>query len=361
MQQLAAKLENDARNELHSVLGMLELIARGPLDDAQSDYLHACKASADRLLRSLQNVTEFLCPDTEGPRSCIFDVHELVANVGGLLELLAGRKGLRLSIELQAGVPARVTGDPDRLQDILVRLLDNAVRFTEQGQIQLVVTETQTPSSGRQLQFAISDTGPGIPTSVIDRLSMTASEQAEHGLGLPIVRKLALSMSGNLTIGSRDGGGSVVTVSVPFQAAPASAVSVQTATSGTALALNILVVEDSDDSYYVLEAYLRQYNHRLTRAANGARAVDLFKAGRYDLVFMDIHMPDMDGYTATRAIRTWETGRLRARVPIVVLSSDSPATQFAHGAQAGCSGYLTKPVSLTALSKTLARYAAAIA
>jgi len=121
--------------------------------------------------------------------------------------------------------------------------------------------------------------------------------------------------------------------------------------------LNILIAEDSDRSYYVLESYLEGEPHRLTRAQDGATAVERFKTGGYDLVLMDVHMPVMDGYAAARAIREWETTDGRARVPIVVLSSDSPETQRENGARVGCSGYITKPASKVAVLSALKRFA----
>lgn len=357
MEQIIAKLENDARNELHAVLGMLELIARDPLTEAQSDYLRACKASADRLLRSIQNISVFVSPETGEAQNSVFHLPGLIADLANLMEMLAKQKGLHLSFEIRPGVPNRVAGDPERLQDVLIRLLDNAIRFTEHGGVQLIATGPQPNSAEPRVRFEVCDTGPGIPADVIARLPSPLWEQADQGLGLPIVRKLVLSMGGELTIGPRDGGGSSITISVPFRAAPAVPGSAENVTPGTIAALNILVAEDSDDSYYVLEGYLREQKHRLTRALNGVRAVELFQRGQYDLVLMDIHMPEMDGYAATLAIRAWETGRARARVPIVVLSSDSQATQLQNGAKVGCSGYLTKPTSQAALLSVLRRYA----
>jgi len=356
--QIIAKLENEVRNGLHSVMGTLELIGQGPLTPAQSDYLRACKASTDHLLRSVQNVSIFCSSETEDARVSLFSLHEAMSDLMNLMEPLARRKGLALSCEIRPGVPNRLLGDRDRLQDILIRLLDNAIRFTGQGKIQLILAEVPQNSPEHQIQFQICDTGPGIPADVINRLSNALSEHSlAEGLGLPIVRKLVLNMAGDLSIDSENGVGSRVTVSLAFQ--PATDDSIKAVVpSGATVPLNILVAEDSDDSFYLLEYYLRQREHHLTRAVNGARAVELFKTGNYNLVLMDIHMPDMDGYSAARAIRMWETGLARARVPIIVLSSDSSATQLQNGAKVGCSGYLTKPVSRGALISVLDRYAA---
>ena len=364
MEQLVAQLENDARNELHSVMGMLELIAEGPLTQLQYDYLRACRSGADRVLRTVQNVSEFLSPESEQAQVCDFDLHQAVASVTSLMETLAQIKGLTFTCEIRLSTPLWVAGDRDRIQDILFRLLDHAIRVTNQGQVQMIVTRSSGDSTGIGVQFDVCDTGPEISADTIAGILGPSPENlARHGLGLLIARKLARAMGGELSIGARAGGGSCVSVSLPFEAAPSPATPGGTepepvdVDQGPAVPLNILVAEDSDDSYYVLESYLQGQPYQLTRALDGTRAIEQFKTGRFDLVLMDVHMPGTDGYCATRAIREWETTATRARIPIVVLSSDSPRTQIQNGARVGCSGYLTKPVSKAALLKVLSRYA----
>jgi hypothetical protein len=361
MDWLMAKLENDTRNELHSVMGMLELIAEGPLAPSQSNYLRACRSSADRLLRTIQNVSVLLSQESIEGHISDFNLQETVEGVTGLMEVLAQRKGLVLACEIPTNAPRRVAGDRERLEDILFRLLDNAVRFTDRGLIQLTVSAV--PRDDKVwIQFDICDTGPGIPPDIIASLTSPTSEEIVwQGLGLPIVRKVVAGMGGKLSIGSQESGGTRVTVSLPFiePTNPIESLETEEEDPKVTLPLNILIAEDSDDSYYVLEAYLGEH-HRLTRAVDGARAIEMFKTGHYDLVFMDVHMPGADGYSATRAIREWESRGTRARIPIVVLSTDSPKTQRHHGAKAGCSAYLTKPVSKAAVLTVLKRFSHAL-
>ena len=357
MEEIIAKLENDIRNELHSVMGLLELIAHDPLTPAQFDNLRACKCSADRLLGSVRNVAAFLNAESDEVQISVFDLHKLIADMRDLMETLARLKGLGLVCEIQPRVPVHVAGDRDRLQDILFRLLDNAIKFSDHGEVRLVVAVEPRDTPGLSIQFDVYDSGSGIASDIVARLSSPLSEQpASKGLGLPIVHKLVLSIGGSFSIGSNEGGGSRVTVSLPFVRAIANAPNPGDLESA-AQPLNILVAEDSDDTFYVLESFLHEQKHRLTRSVDGRRAVEIFKAGQYDLVLMDIHMPGQDGYSATRAIREFETSCARARVPILVLSSDSPSTQAQNGAKVGCSGYLTKPVSRLALLNAIGRYA----
>ena len=122
-------------------------------------------------------------------------------------------------------------------------------------------------------------------------------------------------------------------------------------------ASNLLIAEDSDDSFFLLQAYVAKEGHQLTRALNGAQAVEMVKAGQYDFVVMDVKMPVMDGYTATRLIREWETEQGRARLPILLLSAEEAAVQMRTGAIAGCSGYLTKPATKAQVLTALQFYA----
>jgi len=363
MERAIAKLNENARNELHSIMGMLELVAEGPLTESQYKNLLIIRSSADRLLRSIEDVTQFVSPSTQQPRLSAFDLPSVVADTSALMGDLARLKGLTFTFEIRSGTPTRVMSDRECIEDILVRLMDNSLRFTEKGGFDLTVSQGTNASVRPRLNFIICDTGPGIPGDTIARvMNPAAPDHLKDGLGLPLVHKLVLRMGGDLHIDRSDGGGTRITVSVPFEMPEASdspEVPYSEAQSyGQIRPLEILIAEDSDESYYVIESYLDGEGHQLTRAQNGVSALDWFKKGDFDVVLMDIHMPVMDGYSATRAIREWETTNGRPRVPIVVLSSDSLETQRENGAKAGCSGYITKPASKAAVLNSIRRFAA---
>jgi CheY-like chemotaxis protein len=365
MESLLSKLESDVRNELHSIMGMLELIDGGPLTESQRGHLRTCRTSADRMLRSVQNVYAFACPSAVAPHVQDIDLEETVSDVDCIMADLARRKGLDFKTRIQPGTATRISGDRRRIEDILLRLLENSIRFTDKGWVELTLSENVSDSSNPRVEFAICDSGPGIPEETIARvMSPLSTDHLDDGLGLPIVHQLVRAMGGELGISHPDSGGSKVVVSLPFKAVAVPVTPTRNAESRTSTPapkstrqLNILVAEDSDQSYYVIESYLEDEGHLLARAQNGAVAFDMFKRGIYDLVLMDIHMPVMDGYSATKAIRGWETTDGRARVPIVVLSSDSQETQRENGAKAGCSGYITKPASKAAVLNSLQRFA----
>jgi CheY-like chemotaxis protein len=156
-------------------------------------------------------------------------------------------------------------------------------------------------------------------------------------------------MKGGLACVSSSSSGTTLQISLPMQVDATKTVSTGAsssfATQHRIAQLRLLVVEDSDDSFALLQAYLKEEGHPISRACNGAEAVEMAQSGSYDLILMDIDMPVMDGYTATRTIREWETKHRRRRAPIVLLSADSALRQRRVGAAAGCSGYLTKPTT----------------
>ena len=360
MQPLIAKLENSARNGLHSVMGMLELLAQGPLTTSQREYLSVCRSSTDRVLRTIQNVVELLSTENEVSLASEFDLQKLLAEIAGITKILAERKGLEFTFELRLSGIQRALGDRASIEDVLLRLIENAVGFTERGAIRLIAATTSDDTNAIHAEFEIHDTGPGIPAAVLSRASEPITpDSAGLGFGLPVAYKLVRKMRGSLSISSKEGIGTRASISLPLKIAAIHTTSETPAVSSSGASekpREILVAEDSDDSYYVLEAYLQGQPYRLSRAIDGMRAVEMFKAARFDLVLLDVHMPTMDGYSAAHAMRFWETGQSRARLPIIILSSDSPANQIGRGARAGCSAYLTKPVSRAALLNVLNRY-----
>jgi CheY-like chemotaxis protein len=245
---------------------------------------------------------------------------------------------------------------------LLVRLLDNAIRFTTHGVIGLrTFIEILEPGSARG-EFLISDTGPGIAEGA--QWQEGPQEDGMAGLGLPLVRRTVERMGGEMAITTEPGAGSRVRVALPLR--------IVAGRTGAVLllpvfganerrapipAMNLLVAEDSEDSFILFDAYLAGQGHQITRANDGAHVIELFKARSYDLVFMDIRMPVMNGFAATKAIREWETTAGRPRIPILVLSAEDTAVQKRIGATVGCSGYLMKPVSKATLLGALARYA----
>ena len=347
---LLFKLEHELRQSLHHLLGMLELVVAEPLSPAQEGYLSECRAGADRLLQVANDVSELASTERLDSPDSAFSLARMVEEVAGIMTPLALRKGLEFRWSLDPAVPECVFSQRESIQDMLRRLLDNSIRFTTRGSVSLAVTSSPLEGLGLVLLiFDVIDTGPGIPQEIQDEFASPPSAP-RTGFGLSVVRKRLEDINGELTVQSSTFEGATMRISLPVKPAAAPAPVVETVAGGpgapahASVPLKLLVAEDSNDSFNVFQVYVQGEGHTVSRALNGVEAVGMAMANEYDVILMDIDMPVMDGYTATRTIREWETRQGRARIPIVLLSAESPERQRRFGAAAGCSGYLTKPV-----------------
>jgi CheY-like chemotaxis protein len=355
---LLTKFGNEVRHTLHNVMGWIELTAEERLSETQARRLAQCRDAADRLFRISNDVAELASPfRPAAPRS--FELKAMVEEVAEITSMLASRRDLQFLSVMEPGTPAWVVADREAVQDMLRRILDNSIRFTGEGIVTLTVSARSQAANSATVIFEILDTGPGIPREVLDQLQEAAGVSPLRGLGLEIVRRRALAMKGELTCVTSVPGGTTARITLPMQvdlARTASAAESSRAAQQDVAPLRLLVVEDSEDSFALLQAYVKEEGHQISRAWNGAEAVSMAKAGPYDLILMDVCMPVMDGYEATRTIREWETQQRRGRTPIVLLSAESAARQTRIGSAAGCSGYLTKPTTRSQVLQALHFY-----
>ncbi|HEV8145117.1 MAG TPA: ATP-binding protein, partial [Bryobacteraceae bacterium] len=245
----------------------------------------------------------------------------------------------------------------------------NAVKFTEAGQVCLrIEPEGIISNRFQRLRFVVIDTGLGI---ALDKQALIfetftqadgsiSRQYGGTGLGLTISRQIVERMGGTLAVSSTPGQGSTFSFSVPFEVTAPREVPMESASSlanaPPAPGLNILLVEDSKDNQLLICAYLKGATRSLAIAANGEIAVEKFKAGFFDVVLMDVQMPVMDGYEATRTIRAWELSQGRARTPILALSAHAMEEAFEKSLTAGCDVHLTKPITKAVLLQAIAQY-----
>ena len=363
MDILLTRLAYDMRQTLHHVIGLLELTTEEPLSAGQSQNLSRCRASADQLLRTAADVSELASAQPIAGSRVPFSPAHAIGEVIDIMRVLAERKGLELTHSLNSSIPDEVLADKDAIQDILRRILDNSIRFTDRGGIALSLTANLADADSPVLGFEIADTGAGMPAEILASLCEPAGVPRGAGLGLPLVRRRLAHLGGHLTIVDSTCEGTTVRIAMPVSRVAPSGVTHASPPPDAASSpdrtcpLKLLVVEDSDDSFALFQAYVKGQGHRISRALNGALGVEMVKRGDYDLVVMDVHMPVMDGYTATRTIREWETGSGRTRLPILLLSAEDAASQMRLGAPVGCSGYITKPAQKREVLKALNYFA----
>jgi CheY-like chemotaxis protein len=375
---LLEALNGDARNAMHSILGFLELVAEGQLDPSQREYIEACRAAADRHFRGIEDMGIAL---GLGPQERTVIVHfspgDLLSQVANAAGAIASRRGITLILNVDRNVPAVVKADLDCVGDALLRMLEAVLSALSNDaaddDVQLNLRASPALEAGN-LIFEIM-----APARMLSPVSMHALQQDDFefdasllgggALGLVAARKLATALGGHVEASASAAG---TRIEVTFRAEAPSLVLSPLPPSGAEISvterafsepalevqrgLRILVAEDSEDSFQLFRAFLRGQPYSVERAGNGEEAVELASTGTFDIVFMDICMPLMDGYAATRRIRELETGKNRARIPIVVLSAEDLRAQRRQGGLAGCSGHLSKPLRKHQLLEAIRTY-----
>jgi len=358
-----ANMSHEIRTPFQGLLGMLQLLDTPALNALQQAQLHTAHDSAEHLLTILNDLLDMskLEAGTLSVGSEAVRLRALVADAQRLMQGQATARGLVLQASVGPALPEQVMLDDTRVRQVLYNLLSNAIKFTDRGGITLDVR-----ASGGEIVFAVIDTGIGIDAATLPRLFTRFaqgddSRSRRHGgtgLGLEISRNLARLMGGDLTVQSAPGQGSRFEMRLPLRAADVAPVrpSIPAPALTPARPLRVLAAEDNPVNRDVLAAMIEIDGHRVSFAENGLQAVDAVSAQPFDLVLMDLHMPELDGIGATRAIRA--LGGPAATVPIVALTADAFAETRQRCLDAGMDEFLTKPVGLAELRRLLAFHAA---
>ena len=487
-----ASMSHEIRTPLNAIIGMAELLSESKLTREQGEYVGVFKNAGEALLSLVNDILD-LSKIEAGQLSLEaidFNLVEIVEQAVDIYALKADAKGIELVSNISKDVPLVGRGDPERLRQIILNLIGNAIKFTEEGQIITCVGKTDATADGLSLHFEVRDSGIGIPASKLDAIfssftqvdSSTTRKYGGTGLGLTISKRLVEMMGGRIWVESAEGEGSVFQFDVTlqlgersvtspgalnpaissvlvvednvhtgamlcdlFSAQDVTAVAVDNAedalaavqgpdSSGTrcdlllleadlqgensvellhkirtangvmpavfmlrpsalpatsyvvkpvkrnqlaeavaeacsvaaapaaeqpavqvstANAARILLVEDNPDNRMLIKAYLKKQPYQITEVENGAEAVEHFKASAFDLVLMDVQMPVMDGYAATRAIRDWERENERAATPVIALTANAIKEDMDKTRAAGCDDHLTKPIKKQTLLDAL--------
>ncbi len=362
-----ASMSHEIRTPMNAIIGIADLLAKTLLSPEQDNYVQIFRRAGDNLLHLVNDILDLSkveASQLELERTG-FSLTDLLEKVREMMAIRADEKGLALVCEIAPRVPTDLVGDPTRLQQVLLNLMGNAIKFTESGQVALRVTSDADSRHPGALRFTISDTGIGIPEdklgTVFERFtqadSSTTRRYGGSGLGLTISKRLVELMGGRIWVESGVDEGSVFSFAVPLEiwadATPGAVVPVGTATEPPLPALRILLVEDSPDNRTITLAYLKHTPYRVDIAENGAIACEKFAAADYDLVLMDRQMPVMDGLTATRAIRKWELANRRAPTPIIALTAAALKGDREKCLAAGCTAFLTKPIKQEVLLQAI--------
>ncbi|MFN3594626.1 MAG: ATP-binding protein [Thiobacillaceae bacterium] len=364
--QFLANVSHEIRTPMNGIIGMTRLLLDTPLSARQREYAEAVARSAESLLAIINDLLDF--SKIEAGRLSVeripFHLEELVQDVMALVTPRAQAKQLELRLERQTEIPEWLLGDPLRLRQILLNLLDNAIKFTDHGRVCLSIEPIRL-DSGEGYRFTVTDTGIGIPPEAHERIfdafaqadGSTTRRYGGTGLGLAICRQLAELMGGTLSVESRPGEGSTFRLVLPLQVTEA-----PTALPHTQQPLphfintRVLVAEDHPINQKLSQLMLENLGVEVVLASNGKEALERAQQETVDLILMDCQMPEWDGLQATRAIRAWEAETGRARLPIIALTANAMPGFEDTCRQAGMDAYLLKPLHDDSLAQTLARW-----
>ena len=365
--EFLAKMSHEIRTPLHGVLGMLELLQGNHLPPQQGEHLQLAARSARHLLQVVDEILDFSKIEAGKMEleAAPFDFGELVGDVVALFSPGAAAKGLVMTLTRE-NIPAALIGDPARLRQVLSNLVSNAVKFTEAGHIRLHCAWQPDP---QVLHVALEDSGVGIPADRLQTIfdpfmqsdNSVARTYGGTGLGLSISARIVRLMGGEIELESSLGRGSRFRFSLPLQAAtalpattePAPATATNSVRAGGAA---VLVVEDTPVNQTIIRIGLERMGYRVDTAGNGAEAIRKVEQGDYAVVLMDCHMPGMDGYAATTAIRDFEVRTGRRRLPIIAVTAAVTGDEQARCRAAGMDDYLSKPFSIQELDAMLRRH-----
>jgi PAS domain S-box-containing protein len=358
-----ATISHEMRTPLNVILGTTELAMESGSIAECGGHLRRVNENAETLLRlisDLLDVSKIEAGQFEWER-LPFELRTCLQQTLSPVAVQAAHKGLAFEMRLDPLLPERVLGDPARLGQILVNLAENAVKFTESGFVRVEAAAVQ-PGPGRDavgLKIRVTDSGAGIPEAdlprVFDRFfqgdSSTTRRKGGAGLGLSIVKSLVDALGGAVTVRNLPGQGAEFDVLLPLE--PVSEAEKRPAVPHTD-SFCILVAEDNDDNYAITQRHLSGRGYRVERAVNGCVAVEFAARKRYDLILMDLEMPEMDGFQATRLIRLNEDREGVRRVPILALTAHAVKGYRERCLESGCTGYLAKPVRKPALLDAVA-------
>ncbi|MDD3312073.1 ATP-binding protein [Pseudodesulfovibrio sp.] len=371
-----AAISHEIRTPMNAILGMTEVALHSPLSGEQRDCIETARESGLHLLDVINDILDFSSIEARKLRLAAshFDLPAVIHSAMKTVRLQARRKGVELDMEIMAGTPRFLFGDPGRLRQVLINLLGNAAKFTDRGDIRVTVGPWRDapadPDRPLALAFSVRDTGPGVDMALADTLfepftqgdNSASRSYGGSGLGLAICKNLVSLMGGAIRVDSRPGKGSEFSFTARFaESGPARAGGAGTPAAAPAEALSVaparvLLVDDNPLNVKVEKILLDRMGMTTTVAGSGAEALLLLAEQEFDVVLLDLEMPGMDGHETARRIRSGEGGGRPVRqpgVPILAVTAHALAEVRQRCERGRMDGFLTKPAGFGELAAAL--------
>ena len=380
--EFLARMSHEIRTPLNAVIGMADVLSSSTLTAEQRRCVEVSQRNGIGLLNLINDILDLAKVESGKVEleNTELNLRDVIARAMEVVEARAAAKGLTLRATLAPAVPVALRGDPNRLRQILINLLGNSIKFTDKGSLTVHV-EPDTGESGEsipgRLRFGVSDTGIGIAPDKVHTVfesfsqadTSTTRKYGGTGLGLTISKQLTELMGGRIWVESTLGVGSTffftaclgvqeIQPDAPAgnETAHAAAPVTLEALEACAKGMKILLADDSEDNRFLILSYLKRTESSVDIAENGAIAAELFRDGTYDVILMDVEMPVMDGYMATRAIREQERASGAAATPVLALTAHAFADMAVKGFEAGFTELLTKPIRNVTLLEAIGKY-----
>jgi PAS domain S-box-containing protein len=351
-QQFLSNMSHEIRTPMNAIIGFTKVILKTDLTSKQSEYLQAIKTSGDALIVLINDILDLAKVDSGKMtfEKVPFKMDKSIAAMMHLFDIKSQEKNVQLIKEYDYSIPAVLVGDPVRLHQIILNLVSNAVKFTTKGKIIVSVTLVKNTENDVVIEFAVSDTGIGIPVAKMETIfenfqqasSGTSRIYGGTGLGLAIVKQLVEGQNGTITVQSVLGEGSTFSFQLPFQKtnaavdAPDEIISIDAELKN----IKVLVVEDIALNQLLMRTLLDDFGFACDIASNGQIAIEKLENNEYDIILMDLQMPIMNGFEATEYIRKI----MKLEVPIVALTADVTTVDLDKCKLVGMNDYISKPV-----------------